>query len=80
MLSHHTAVKETLTEVVASPTPNVWTPELGFGLDLEYRLTPKWSVKADVIGIKSIRHIYQNDIFTNSPKYVGGGVGLGYIF
>jgi hypothetical protein len=80
VLSHHTAVKETLTEVVASPTPNVWTPELGFGLDLEYRLTPKWSVKADVIGIKSIRHIYQNDIFTNSPKYVGGGIGLGYRF
>lgn len=78
VLSHHDAVQETLTEVLASPKPNAWIPEVGLGLEVAYRLTPRWSIKAEAIGINDMRYIYQNDMFKNKHRYFGGGIGIGF--
>lgn len=78
VLSHHSAVKETLTEVLEAPKPKTWVPEFGFGVGVEYRLTSKWSIKADAIGIQSIKSIYQTSDFTNKHQYLGLGLGIAH--
>lgn len=71
-------MKESLTEVLEAPKPKTWVPELGLALELEYRLTPRWSIKADAIGIQSIQSIYQNSDFTNKHQYYGLGLGIAH--
>jgi hypothetical protein len=80
VISHHNAVDETITDVQQSPKPKRWTPEIGGGFMLHYRLLPRVQIGAEGFVSQAIRPIYQNISYKNIPLFYGFGVNASYKF
>ncbi len=80
VLSRHSAVKETQTTVQNSPKPNRWTPEIGTILGFYYPLTKKMQLGAEGFFNQSLRPMYKNASYSNTPISYGIGVNLKYRF
>ena len=80
VVSHHSAVRETATLVKDSPTPNLWTPLAGGSVELNYILTPKWTFGLDAFLHQSLKPMFKNDVYSNTPRFFGVGTNLKYAF
>jgi hypothetical protein len=80
VLSHHDAVQETQTVVRLSPKPSKWTPEIGTSLGFYYPLTKKIHLGAEGFLNQSLRPMYKNTSYSNTPISYGIGANLKYKF
>jgi hypothetical protein len=80
VVSQHSLIKETKTEVQNSPKPNTWTPEIGASIGLLYKLNKTWELGGELFYNKSLRPIYKTDTYSNSPSNSGLSTYLKYNF
>jgi hypothetical protein len=80
VLSHHSAVQETQTVVRFSPKPKKWTPEIGTSIGFYFPITKKVQIGAEGFFNQSLRPMYENSSYSNTPISYGFGGNLKYNF
>ena len=76
VLSYHSAIKETLTQVQLSPKPNVWTPEIGVSVGILAKLNRDIALGSELFYNKALLPMYKTNTYSNTPVNMGLNVYL----